>query len=68
MNSSPEPSGSDPQQQTRPELLPGSPEALTQGCQCPVLANDSYRLGGDDTPLIDPRCHLHHIPPGDSTG
>ena len=41
------------------DAAPGSPQALDQGCACPTLANASYRVGADPTPLIDPTCPLH---------
>ena len=41
------------------DAAPGSPQALDRGCACPTLANASYRVGADPTPLIDPTCPLH---------
>ncbi len=38
---------------------PGSPEAVDAGCTCPMLANASYRVGAEPTPLIDPTCPAH---------
>ena len=40
-------------------VAPGSPQALDRGCACPTLANASYRVGADPTPLIDPTCPVH---------
>ena len=38
---------------------PGSPEAVDAGCTCPMLANASYRVGAEPTPLVDPACPVH---------
>jgi hypothetical protein len=40
-------------------FLPGSREAIRQGCLCSVLANASYRTGATKNPFIDPGCALH---------
>lgn len=59
--------GSDRRATRDPEdrLLPGSPGATERGCCCSVLANVSYRFGGDTAPLLDPECPVHAPHPSD---
>ena len=38
---------------------PGSPEAVKQGCKCPVLDNAHGKGIGNDEFWMNAACHLH---------